>query len=781
MITKRQDWTIFAIGYDYEYFINKNQRHYWHSTGSLSTKILARMDAQLRIFYDRLDRSKFKYFVRPDAFCVYGTDIAMLPPECQGRAKADACVRLPAIDAIVKDMLVRRRIPVEEYRDQTLLRSGQPYDYGDFMDVCLDDTIIPTLCAVARHTRSGAEAVEFAFVRDSKVHVTEFMDDDLFSNVFSLVSTQNCIEILHSDPAFVRIANGWGVSATLVAAADAAAMVSAYTRKDLPVERFEREDCCLVDARDFDLVDFGCVTRQGRRLLEQWLRSPLVSAESIAKRLDLAEAFAHARLPLNRMPDLKRIAGKILNRRITIQECIRMYQAIQEVPGLVGALRDCASAAQRERTEQHAKYIEEGFICPLENVYKIFGPYLREIEEKIDVGAGRIVAGLTERIASLEAQKQALQNEISREFAEVQRVFPRAKFQANAFKISRSEYNQGCFDEKNYVVLSILKTGVSFLTRTMAAHRERLEQVETQIANEEARVLDGIRDGMLVYVNSLEIYNYVLALADIYGAFSSKTRLPGYSRPVFTTGAYEVTGLFHPLLENKDCVLNDIGFGPCGDAKAGAQIESGSDARENKTNANNSRAGEGAARSLCVLTGPNMGGKSTLLKAMSTVSLYAQIGCYVPAKRARIPVFDRILMRVGARDHSSRGLSTFMVEMLDLNRILRTATPRSLILIDELGRGTSAIDGLSLVTAVKERLVSLGAKTVMATHFSELGDENTLNKKMLVRGSLLTYKVEDGVADSSFGICVAELASFPKEVIERAKEYLKENAGIKRN
>ena len=167
-----------------------------------------------------------------------------------------------------------------------------------------------------------------------------------------------------------------------------------------------------------------------------------------------------------------------------------------------------------------------------------------------------------------------------------------------------------------------------------------------------------------------------------------------------------------------------------------------------------------------------MGGKSTVLKSLSMVSLYAQIGCYVPASRAVLPVFDRIFMRIGATDHGSMGLSTFMVEMLDLRRILLTATSRSLILIDELGRGTSALDGLSLVLAVKEHLISLGAWTVMSTHFSEIGDRSTLNMKMAVHEGTLTYKLCEGVSDSSFGIGVAEMARFPDEVVEGARAYL---------
>ena len=220
---------------------------------------------------------------------------------------------------------------------------------------------------------------------------------------------------------------------------------------------------------------------------------------------------------------------------------------------------------------------------------------------------------------------------------------------------------------------------------------------------------------------------------------------------MFTEDEWVVEDFFHPLLEFKDCVLNSINFG-----------------KAEKENCQN-----GPARgSVCVLTGPNMGGKSTVLRALSMVSLYAQVGCYVPARHAALPIFDRIFLRIGACDYSSRGMSTFMVEMVDLRKILKTATAHSLILIDELGRGTSAADGLGLVLAVKEYLAKLGARTIMATHFTEVAGQDTANIKMDAEGSVLTYKLAPGVADGSFAVRVMELAGFPCETVQSAKAYL---------
>lgn len=503
---------------------------------------------------------------------------------------------------------------------------------------------------------------------------------------------------------------------------------------DLEVFEFTKENCCLVNISDFDLVDFNLQTQQGKRLLNQWLRSPCIDQSELEKRFDISECFCKIPINIYGFSDLKRIISRIHNRSITPQETIKLLQTITRVSSLICEFHQHKTLLSQEKFA----LISEGFLKPLENLKVLFSPLIAEIENTIDVQTGQVHSHLSEELAALQSTKFEILSEVESEFVKVKKEYPKVTFSNKCFKISRLEYNQSDFNTKKYVVSSILKTGVLFLTKTLSDLNERIKSIETSISKAETKIFCILVNTLTRFTASFEAFNYLISLVDIYKAFSQKVENKMYSRPKFCDQTYEVLGMFHPMLEHKDCITNDVYF----------------------------------THNTCVLTGPNMGGKSTFIKALSMTTLYAQIGCYVPAKSATIPIFDRVFLRIGAKDCSSQKLSTFMVEMTDLNKIIRTATPRSLILIDELGRGTSAIDGLSLALSVRDYLINLGAKTVMATHFSELGNTSTMNKKMLVDGNLLMYKVVDGVCDLSFGINVAEMARFPSKVISSAKGYL---------
>lgn len=698
------------------------------------------MEETFDVFYRTLDRTKFKYFIRGDACFVHNNDILLLPDELRPKGEKVSSARIQNIEQVVKYMLVTRKVPVEEYNGYELTRRGFPGDFRDFMDICVDDSIVPTIFAVSG---TRPPKIQAAFIRDSRILVTEFEDDDLFSHLFSLMSTNNCIEVLYSDPSLERVFSGWGISCLLFKGKDSVEMLKKYMKIDLVVERFDRPDCCLVNIKDFDLVDFGLSTKQGRRLLSQWLRSPCVSIQEIQKRLDMSECFSRISVDVGSFGDLKRIASRISTRKITIQETIKMARTVEQIPHLVDSIKHSGllcneNRANDNRLSNKAKALEEDFVSPLERIFNVFAPLVDELKEKIDFGQGKIDPGLTEELSLLESAKIEVYKDIEGEYLRIKEKFPRVKFSNKSFRIPRSEYNQAQFDSANCVVVSLLKTGAYFVTRNLSICKERLDEITNKMEIAESFIFDQIKSSMLRFVGPLESLNYIISLMDIYMGFSAKVKSSSYSRPVFDGRRYSIRGMFHPMIEHKECIVNDIDFD----------------------------------KSTCVLTGPNMGGKSTFIKALSMVSLYAQIGCYVPAKSAVLPIFDKIFLRVGAKDCSSQKLSTFMVEMVELNKILRTATASSLVLIDELGRGTSAVDGLSLASAVKEHLIKLGAKTVMASHFSELGGSDTLNKKMSVKGNVLTYKVEDGVCDTSFGISVAELVNFPKEVVDKAKYYL---------
>jgi len=185
-----------------------------------------------------------------------------------------------------------------------------------------------------------------------------------------------------------------------------------------------------------------------------------------------------------------------------------------------------------------------------------------------------------------------------------------------------------------------------------------------------------------------------------------------------------------------------------------------------------------------VITGPNMSGKSTFIRQVGLISLMAQIGSFVPARKTVLPVFDRIFTRMGARDDLAGGRSTFLVEMNEMALILLKATKKSLVLLDEVGRGTSTQDGISIAWAISEELISRECKVLFATHFIELTDLESFfpqvqNKTILVKEEgdnvIFTHRVVDGVADRSYGIEVARIAGIPENVIKRAFEIMERN------
>jgi DNA mismatch repair protein MutS len=188
-------------------------------------------------------------------------------------------------------------------------------------------------------------------------------------------------------------------------------------------------------------------------------------------------------------------------------------------------------------------------------------------------------------------------------------------------------------------------------------------------------------------------------------------------------------------------------------------------------------------RSLALITGPNMAGKSTYIRQVALLALLAHCGCWVPARRLRLGLVDRIFTRVGAADELARGQSTFMVEMLETANILHNATPRSLVILDEVGRGTSTFDGVSLAWAITERLAACGCRTLFATHYHELTELGQLldavaNLNVAVREYedqvIFLHRIVPGAADRSYGLHVAKLAGIPREVLERANAVLNE-------
>jgi DNA mismatch repair protein MutS len=311
--------------------------------------------------------------------------------------------------------------------------------------------------------------------------------------------------------------------------------------------------------------------------------------------------------------------------------------------------------------------------------------------------------------------------------------------------------------EGRYERKQTLANAERFITEELKEKETLILEAEEKMIGLEYELFLSIREQVKQYLSRLQKLAQILSKIDVIQSFSMISEKYGYVKPSFTSKReYLVKNGRHPVLEQ---ILTDNEYIP-----------------------NDTYLDEETHQYL--ITGPNMAGKSTYMKQVALISIMAQIGCYVPVESANLPIFDQIFTRIGAADDLISGQSTFMVEMLEANYAITNASANSLILFDEIGRGTSTYDGMALAQSMIEYIHNhIGAKTLFSTHYHELtvlADSLTHLKNVHVAAKeqdgkvLFLHKIFDGAADQSYGIHVAELANLPGKVIERAKELLKD-------
>jgi len=489
-------------------------------------------------------------------------------------------------------------------------------------------------------------------------------------------------------------------------------------------------------------------TAPGRRLLQAWLRHPLIEEAPLQARLDAVEALVRdgvlrteVRKILYRMHDLERLSARMLAGRASARDLSALQRSLSLLPELVSKLQGLGPLqglserlpALSEVAEQIAaalvpdpplKITEGGLIR------EGFDPILDELRHQAEEGRSWIA-----RLEAEEREKTSIPN---------LRVGYNAVF-GYYLEVTRPHYP---LVPKDWRALQTLKDRMRFSTPELKEQERQILQAETEAVKREYTVFVELRESVAKAADEVRQTALVLAELDVYAALAEAAVKHGYSRPRFALdGEFSIRAGRHPVVERNGAFIpNDLTLNP-------------------------------SAR-LLILTGPNMAGKSTYLRQTALIALMAQIGSFVPAESATLPIFDRIFTRIGAADDIAGGRSTFMVEMDELATILHHATARSLVLLDEIGRGTSTYDGLALAWAACEHLHDqVQAYTLFATHYFEL---TALPERMAAArnahvaakeeaGGLVFYhQVLAGPASKSYGLQVARLAGLPAEVLQRA-------------
>ncbi len=502
------------------------------------------------------------------------------------------------------------------------------------------------------------------------------------------------------------------------------------------------------------------VTAMGARTLKQWLLYPVLNLKEIEHRLTGVENLIERKMErqevreaLQAVYDLERLNTRIAMARANGRDLISLKASIDRLPDIERALEAFEAPVIREI---------HGGLDDLQDVGEIIDQSIREDAPLTLKEGGIIKKGYNSELDELRKVIHEGKTWIARlEKEEKDRTgINSLKVRFNQVFGYYIEITKAHLDKvpDDYLRKQTLSNAERFITPRLKEYESRVLGAEEKINRLEYELFDEIRSKVSLESRRIQKTASNLAVLDVLASFAQVADQNGYRRPSLNDGpSIVIRAGRHPVVEqlrpSEVFVPNDV---VC-------------DAEENQ---------------LLIITGPNMAGKSTYLRQVALIVLLAQMGSFVPAESASIGLVDRIFTRVGASDNIVRGQSTFMVEMMEAARILSEATGRSLIILDEIGRGTSTFDGLSIAWAVAEYIhdaPALGAKTLFATHYHELTElaltkPRVKNFNFAVREwndeVIFLRKIVPGGASRSYGIQVARLAGLPKEVIERAKEIL---------
>ena len=502
-------------------------------------------------------------------------------------------------------------------------------------------------------------------------------------------------------------------------------------------------------------------TAMGGRMLRRWLSDPLVDDVQINKRLNAVEELKNNIIlrgditeALKKVYDIERLAGKIAYGSVNGRELISLKNSASQLPEIKGILSNTNSKLLKELFES---------LDDLQDIYKLIDDTIIDEPPISTKEGGLIKFGYNEEIdklktATTDGKKWLIELEAKEKEETGIKNLKVGYNKVFGYYIEVSKSNVGLVPDR-YIRKQTLTTGERYIT-------EELKNLENQILGAEERVIQieynvfvEVREKIERQLQRIQKTANVISILDVLCSFANVAEDQGYVKPeVDNSGIIDIKDGRHPVIEK---ILPSGSF---------VQNDTYLDKEENR---------------LSIITGPNMAGKSTYMRQVALITLMAQCGSFVPASSAHIGVVDKIFTRVGASDDLSMGQSTFMVEMMEVATILKEATANSLVILDEIGRGTSTYDGLSIAWAVAEYISDsekCGAKTLFATHYHELTKledklEGVKNYSIAVKEKgedvIFLRKIIPGGTDESYGVHVAKLAGVPQVVTKRANEILK--------
>lgn len=499
-----------------------------------------------------------------------------------------------------------------------------------------------------------------------------------------------------------------------------------------------------------------CRSSMGSRLLKKWIEYPLVDTAMINRRLDAVEYLNdnfitkdELREHLGFVYDMERLSARVAYGSANPRDILRLIKTLEHTPQIFELFHDCSA------------YEEFQSIDPCRELYDMIEGAIIDNPPLTLKDGGVFVEGYNEELDQVrEIGKNGKNWILELENKERERTGVKSlKIGYNrvfGYYIEVTKTNLDSIkDEFGYVRKQTLTNAERFITQELKDKEDAIVHAQERSIRLEAELFNHLLNQIKVYLPKLHDLSHALATIDALYALAEISSENGYTRPQFHTGhSIHMKEARHPILDRMmkttRYVSNDLEMGEDND--------------------------------ILMITGPNMGGKSTYMRQTVLLVIMAQIGCFVPAKKAEMPIFDQIFTRIGASDDIMSGQSTFMVEMIEANNALQNATANSLILFDEIGRGTSTYDGMALAQAMIEYIMrNIKAKTLFSTHYHELtemAEKNAGIRNVHVdvheEDDKVTflYRVLDGKADKSYGINVARLAHLPSSVLERAKQIL---------